>query len=502
MSCLLKKTAIYNAQIQSSPNFFASISSYNHRIEEHNHHHHHHHHHNHRQIISTLTKVPPFRHATQQIHSQFTTNGSLNRCPNVGLMFVFNTLLRRYALGEFPKEAVCLYRQAASVYASGFDSFTYSFLVKSSAKMRDRFLGLQFHGFVIRLGFGCHVYVQTALLNMYVDFGVLGDAYTVFDEMPERNSVTWNVLISGLVKWGLVQEAVCFFREMPEKNVVSWTAMIDGFTSVKDYRGAFDVFREMISRGGIMPTEVSLLAISKAITGFGDLNCCQSIHAYSEKCGYNVSYIQVANCLIDTYAKCGCIASALRLFDGIPTDRRNLITWTSVVAGFAMHGMGKEAELGFEEMQKSGIIPNGVTFLSVLNAYSHSGLVEEGVKLFERMVGEGLVTPDLKHYGSVVDMLGRAGRLKEAEEIVSLLPNDLDSVVIWRTILGACNVHGHAEVAERATRKIQAMERGYGGDYVLMSNILTDRGKFSEAEEFRTLISRRNIIKISGRSSA
>ncbi|KAK9664462.1 hypothetical protein RND81_14G043500 [Saponaria officinalis] len=449
-----------------------------------------------------LNKFPSFRHVTQQIHSQLTINGSLNQSPNTRIIFVFNTILRRYALGEFPKEAIFLYKQVTPSYSSGFDSFTYSFLVKSCAKMWEQFLGFQFHGIVVQLGFECNVYVQTALLNMYVDFGFFGDAYKVFDEMPERNLVTWNVLITGLVKWGHIREAESLFRKMPEKNVVSWTSMIDGFTSVKNYLGAFNVFREMIVQGGIMPTEVSLLAISKAITGFGDLNKCRSIHAYSEKCGYNASYVQVANCLIDTYAKCGCITSASRLFEEILTGRRNLVTWTSMVAGFAMHGMAKEAKQGFEKMQKSGIKPNGVTFLSVLNAYSHSGLVQDGVELFERMIGDGFVTPDLKHYGAVVDMLGRAGRLNEADEIANRIENQIDSVVIWRTILGACSVHGHAAIAERATWKIQAMERGYGGDYVLMSNILTNRGKFSEAEEFRTLISKRNITKISGRSAA
>ncbi|XP_074276755.1 pentatricopeptide repeat-containing protein At1g09220, mitochondrial [Silene latifolia] len=494
MRWLPKQAFIYYVpHLQSFPNFSASISSYNtHTIQDHYYHH----------LLSKLNDFPSSRRATQQIHSQLTTNGSLNQSPTAQIIFLFNTLLRSYAIGEFPQEAIFLYRQATPALSFRFDSFTYSFLIKSCANMSQQLLGFQFHGIVVRSGFDCHVYVQTALLNMCVDFGLLANAYKVFDEMSERNLVGWNILVTGLVKWGHLEEALTLFRKMPKRNVVSWTSMIDAFTSMNNYQGALTVFREMIVLEGIMPTEVSLLAILKAIANLGDLNNCQVLHAYAEKCGFNPRYIHVTNCHIDTYAKCGCIESASRLFQGIPTNRRNVVTWTSIVAGFAMHGMAKEAKKGFEEMQKLGIRPNRITFLSVLNAYSHGGLAQEGVELFERMVDEGFVRPDLKHYGAVVDMLSRAGRLKEAEEIASRIPNHSDGVVIWRTILGACNVHGQAEVAERVTRKIQEMERGYGGDYVLMSNILTNQGKFSEAEKLRKLIDEKEIYKISGRSFA
>uniref|UniRef100_A0A803LT50 Pentatricopeptide repeat-containing protein n=1 Tax=Chenopodium quinoa TaxID=63459 RepID=A0A803LT50_CHEQI len=393
---------------------------------------------------------------------------------------MFNTLLRRYAVGEFPHEALFLYKQAQQSTAlyQYFDSFTYSFLIKACGNLNQRITGFQLHALVVQLGFESDVYAQTALLNMYLDFGLLNDAEKVFDEMPDRNLVTWNVMITGLVKWGHLEAALALFRQMPRKNVVSWTGMIDGFTRMKNHLGAFSLFREMIMVGGIMPTEVTLLAVSTAIAELGDLKNCRLFHSFSEKSGFRANYNQVTNCLLDTYAKCGCIESALRVFEEMFACRRNVVSWTSIISGFAMHGMAIEAEQFLERMEGSGIRPNRISFLSVLNAYT-----------------------DVKHYGCVIDMLGRAGKLKEAEEIAWQIPNDIDDVVIWRTLLGACNFHGDVEIAERVSKKLQDMEREYGGDYVLMSNILTGQGKFNEAQNIRTLMDKRQVLKIAGHSS-
>lgn len=353
----------------------------------------------------------------------------------------------------------------------------------------------------MKLGFECHVYVQTALLNMYVDFGLLSDAKKLFDEMPERNLVTWNGMVTGFVKWGYLEAALDLFWEMPSRNVVSWTGVIDGCTRMKNYFEAFSLYRKMIVVGDILPTEVTFLTIFPAIADLGDIKNCQSIHAYGHKSGFNASAIRVTNSLIDTYAKCGCIRSALKVFNEMPLSRRNLVSWTSIICGFAMQGMAKEALQSFERMESFGFKPNRVTFLGVLSACSHGGLVEEGLLFFRKMNGECQLIPDIKHYGCVIDMLGRAGMLKEAEEIAWEIPNHIDNLIIWRTLLGACSFHGDAEMAERVTRKIGEMERGYGGDYVLMSNILTGHGKFIEAENVRALMDERSVPKVPGHSS-
>ncbi|KAK3197956.1 hypothetical protein Dsin_021371 [Dipteronia sinensis] len=335
---------------------------------------------------------------------------------------------------------------------------------------------------------------------MYVSLGFSVAGTKVFDEMPERNSVTWNVMITGLVKWGELEFARSLFEKMPCRNVVSWTGIIDGYTRMNRFGEALALFRRMVVYDFMQPCEVTILAILPAVWQTGDVKNCQLIHGYGEKKGFNATDIRVSNCLIDTYAKCGCIRSASRFFEKISVERRNLVSWTSIITGFAMHGMGKEAIENFETMERVGLKPNRVTYLSVLNACSHGGLVEEGFKFFYKMVKEGQVLPDIKHYGCLVDMLGRAGRLEEAEKIALQVPSEITNDVIWRTLLGACSFHGNVEMGERATRKILEMERGYGGDYVLMSNILTGVGRFEDAERLREDMDERNALKVPGRS--
>ncbi|KAF2308403.1 hypothetical protein GH714_006766 [Hevea brasiliensis] len=315
--------------------------------------------------------------------------------------------------------------------------------------------GRQFQSLILKVGFQFHVYVQTALVNLYSASGVLGDALLAFDEMPHRNAVTWNVMITGLVKWGEIEFACALFDEMPEKNVVSWTGIIDGYVRMNRYSEGLALFRRMVVAEDIKP---------------------------------------------NTYAKCGCITSALRFFEEISVERKNLVSWTSIISGLAMYGMGKEAVESFEGMEKTGLKPNRVTFLSVLNACSHGGLVEEGLKFFQKMVNEYCIAPDIKHYGCLVDMMGRTSRLEEAEKLALGIPSEIVNVVIWRTLLGACSFHGNIEMGERVTRKIMEIERGYGGDYVLMYNIFAGVGRFEDAERLRRLMDERNALKVPGHS--
>ena len=332
---------------------------------------------------------------------------------------------------------------------------------------------------------------------MYAVCGALLEAKQVLDEMPVRNSVTWNVLITGLAKWGELHLARSLFDEMPMPTVVSWTTIIDGYTRMNQPKQALALFRTMFIDEGIKPTEITLLAIFPAISNLGALEICQLIHTYGEKSGLNASDIRIRTSLLDTYAKCGCIESASGVFGEIAAKGRNLVSWTSIISAFAMHGMAKEAL----EILKECLKPNRITFLSVLNACSHGGLVEEGrLKFFAKMVNEYQMSPDVKHYGGLIDMLGRAGRLDEAEKMALEIPDYVVNVVIWRTLLGACSFHGNVEMGARVTRKILEMERKYGGDYVLLSNIFAGVGRFWDVERVRRLMDERNASKLPGLS--
>lgn len=335
---------------------------------------------------------------------------------------------------------------------------------------------------------------------MYLSSGLLVEAEQLFYEMPQRNLVTWNVFITGLIKWGQVELACSVFNLMPARSVVSWTLVIDGYTRMNRPMKALTLFREMIEVDGIEPTEVTLLTIFPAIANIGCIKICQSVHGYAEKRGFNAFDMRITNALIDLYAKCGCIESVSRFFQEIPNQRKNLVSWTSAISGFAMNGMGREALESFESMEKAGLRPNHVTFLSVLCACSHGGLVEEGLSFFVKMVKDYQLVPEIKHYGCVIDMLGRAGRLEEAEKFALQVPHEVANAVMWRTLLGACSVHNNVEIGQRVTRKVLEIERGHGGDYVLMSNILVGVGRFKDAERLREIIDKRIAFKLPGYS--
>ncbi|CAN1295140.1 Pentatricopeptide repeat-containing protein At1g09220, mitochondrial [Linum perenne] len=422
-------------------------------------------------------------------------------------MLLFNTLLRSYSLSESPHRAFSIYSQLQTLYFNSqsiqppsFDSFSYTYLINAATYASCMTVGTQFQCLGIKVGFQSHVYVQTSLINMYAAAGVLSDALLLFNEMPERNLVTWNVMITGLVKLGELGFARSLFDEMPEKNVVTWTCMIDGYVRMNRFNEGFDLFRRMACSEDVEPSGITILAILPAVSSVKELKHCRLIHCYSEKRGFHEFDIRVANSIIDTYAKCGCIASALKFFEDISTERKNLVSWTSIITGLAMHGMGKEAVHCFDRMEKDGWKPNRVTFLSVCNACSHGGLYEEGLEFFEQMVSKYRVVPDIKHYGSLVDMLARIGRLEEAENLAMSVPTEIANVVIWRTILGACSFHGNVEMAERVTRKIMEIERGYGGDYILMHNIFVGAGRFGDAERLRRLMHQRSAFKVPGQS--
>ncbi|XP_048127428.1 pentatricopeptide repeat-containing protein At1g09220, mitochondrial [Rhodamnia argentea] len=460
-----------------------------------------------KRLFSLLRRHGGSRRVTLQVHGWVIASGLLfkDRSSSSTATLLFNALLRCYALDRLPLEAILLYKHSQSGILSAsssvsFNSFTYTFLLNSCVGLGCTVPGVQLHGLTLKLGFESHVYVQTALVYMYVACGSVGEGGKVFDSMPERNPVSWNVLISGLTKWGRLDLARSLFEEMPVRTVVSWTAIIDGYTRMNQPSEAIHLFRKMVKDDGITPSEITMLTIFPAIANMGSVKVCKSAHCYAEKRGFNSSDIRVSNSLIDLYSKCGCIMSASKFFEEIMDARKNLVSWTSIISAFAMHGMGEEAAQNFGRMEIGGLKPNQVTFLSILNAFSHGGFVEEGLRFFEKMVNVYQLVPDVKHYGSLVDMLGRAGRLKEAEKVALEVPREIANVVIWRTLLGACSFHGDVEMAERATKRILEMERGYGGDYVLMSNVFAGAGRFNDAERLRQLMDQTTASKVPGQS--
>ena len=457
-------------------------------------------------LSSLLRKNESNPRIIHQLHSHFTTAGLLllHRKQDSKKLLLFNPLLRCYSLGETPLRAYFLYDQLQQLHFLSdhdkrlppFDSYTYLFLIKATS---NPLVGIGLHGLTLKLGFEFHVYVQTALVGMYFAAGNRVSAYKVFDEMPERSPVTWNVMITGLTNSGEFEKALCLLEKMPNRNVVSWTTLIDGYARVNKPKEAILLFWRMAC-DAIKPNEITILVILTAVWSFGDLRMCGSVHGYVVKRAFVPCDIRVTNSLIDAYAKCGCIQSSLKFFMDVPNERKNLVSWTTMISAFAMHGMGKEAASMFKDMERLGLRPNRVTMISVLNACSHGGLAEEEfLEFFNKMVSKYKITPDVKHYGCLVDMLRRKGRLEEAERIALEIPSD-QKAVVWRMLLGACSVYDDPEMAERITKKLMELERSHGGDYVLMSNIFCGTGRFTDGERFRKLMDVRGVAKLPGHS--
>ncbi|CAA7037094.1 unnamed protein product [Microthlaspi erraticum] len=466
-------------------------------------------------LHSLLRKNESNPRIIHQLHSHFTTTGLLLLHPkqNSDTLFLFNPLLRCYSLSESPLHAYFLYDQLQQLHFLSdhqqtqrlppFGSFTYLFLLKATSNPRFPYLllGIGIHGLTVKLGFGIQVHVQTALIGLYLAAGnTIDDAYKVFDEMPERSPVTWNVMITGLTNLGEFEKALSFLEKMPNRTVVSWTTLIDGYARVNKPKEAILLFSRMVACDAIKPNEITILAILPAVWSFGDQRMCDSVHGYVAKRGFVKSDIRVTNSLIDAYAKCGCIQSALRFFLEIPNGRKNLVSWTTMISAFAMHGMGREAVSVFKDMERFGLKPNRVTMISVLNACSHGGLAEEEfLEFFDKMVSKYKITPDVKHYGCLVDMLRRKGRLAEAEKIALEIPID-QKAVVWRMLLGACRDYDDPEMAERVGGKLMELEKGHGGDYVLISNVFCGSGRFTDAQRFRKLMDVRGVAKLPGHS--
>jgi pentatricopeptide repeat protein len=300
--------------------------------------------------------------------------------------------------------------------------------------------GSRVHQQIIQSGLESDVFVGSSLVDMYAKCGSIEDACRVFHKMPSRNVVTWTAMVLGHVKCGHEQKALELFQQMQQE--------------------------------GVQPNHVTFVGV---------LNACASVIALEEGRRVHQQIIQsglesdvfVGSSLVDMYAKCGSIEDACRVFNKMPS--RNVVTWTAMLGGCAMHGHGREALRHFEQMCDEGVQPNDITFVCVLSACSHAGLVDEGMCLYASMIRDYMIPAKLEHYTCMVDLLGRAGHLQEAENMIMAMPCKPQAAT-WRALLGACRIHGNVGMAERVAKQILEMEPENAAVYVLLSNIYAAAG--------------------------
>ncbi|XP_057828703.2 pentatricopeptide repeat-containing protein At2g27610 [Cryptomeria japonica] len=342
--------------------------------------------------------------------------------------------------------------------------FTFSRILKACASIGSFQRGKEVHAYVVKSGFESDVFVATSLVDMYAKCSSPEDASKIFYEMPERNVVSWNAMIAGYVQNGHCEEALKLSKQ--------------------------------IDIEGLKLDRFSFVSILGACTALPSLEQGKQFHVCIIKRGYELD-VAVANAIINMYAKSGCIQNSYKVFEKMP--ERNVVSWNSMIAGYAQHGCGKEAIRLFEEMLQAGSEPSHVTFVSVLSACSHVGLVDEGNRYFNSMFGDHDIMPRAEHYACIVDLLSRAGRLNEAANVVKRMPFE-PSALVWRTLLGACRIHGNLELGKHAAECILALEPEDTATYVLLSNIYAVLGRWEDVAKVRKLMKAKGLRKEQGLS--
>lgn len=340
------------------------------------------------------------------------------------------------------------------------------------------------------------VYLGNTLIDMYGRFGSDELARELFDLMPERNVVSWNAMITGYVKVGNLFEARKLFDEMPKKDVISWTSMITGYSHANQFSDALQLFKEMMM-AKVRPDEITIASVISVCAHIGRLDIGKAVHDYIHECNIKVD-MYVGNSLIDMYCKCGSVETAVEVFRGM--KEKDSVSWTSIISGLAVNGRARYALDLFSEMIVKGFEPTHGTFVGVLLACAHAGLVEEGMNYFEDMQNVFKLVPEMKHYGCVVDLLSRYGYLERAYDFIKRMPTAPD-IVVWRMFLSGCKLHGNVVLADIATKQLLKFDPCDSGNYVLSSNAYAGADRWEDAEKMRDLMEECDVLKPSGWSS-
>ncbi|XP_049408426.1 putative pentatricopeptide repeat-containing protein At3g08820 [Solanum stenotomum] len=477
--------------------------------------------------------------------------------PNI---FLYNTMIRGLVSNNCFHQSIEFFHGMRN---EGFlpNNFTFPFLLKSCTRLSDFELGVKAHGLVVKGGFDYDVFVKTGLVCFYARCGFLDDAHQMFDDIPEKNVVSWTAIMTGYIDFGKFKEAIGLFRrslemglspdsftlvrvlsacsrvgdvsagewihryavemdmgrnvfvntglvdmyakcgemakarevfdEMVEKDVVSWSAMIQGYAVNGLPKEALEVFYRM-QRQSVRPDCYSMVGVLSACARLGALEVGEWASKLMDMNEF-LSNAVLGTALIDMYAKCGRMVSAWEIFKQMLVKDR--VIWNAVVSGLAMHGYVKSAFCCFGQVEKLGIKPNGNTFIGLLCACTHAGLVDDGRKYFQSMTHLYSLEPAIEHYGCMVDLLGRAGLLDEAHSLIENMPMKANAV-IWGALLSGCRLHRDTKLAEHVLKQLIELEPWNSGNYVHLSNIYASNNKWDDSEKIRSCMNERRMQKI------
>lgn len=335
-----------------------------------------------------------------------------------------------------------------------------------------------------------------AMIAGYAQNGRLDEALKLFERMPQRDMPSWNTMVTGFIQNGDLNRAEKLFDAMPQKDIITWTAMMTGYIQHGLSEEALKIFNKMQANDGLKPATGTFVTVLGACSDLAGLIEGQQIHQMISKTVFQES-TQVVSALINMYSKCGELHVARKMFDDGLSGHMDLISWNGMIAAYAHHGYANEAIILFNKMQELGFQPNDVTFVGLLTACSHAGLVDEGLKYFDELFKNRYIQVREDHYTCLIDLCGRAGRLKEAFNIIEGLGKEA-SLSVWGALLAGCNMHGNTDIGKLVADKVLKIEPENAGTYSLLSNMYASVGKWKEAANVRMKMKDKGLKKQPG----
>ncbi|KAM5580897.1 putative pentatricopeptide repeat-containing protein [Rosa sericea] len=411
-----------------------------------------------------------------------TSMGSYNTISNFQRLLSFTKQLTSHVNQGSHDKALTLFHHMQASLALPLDAHVFSLVLKSCSAVRRPQLGAAVHSHVTKSSFLSNPFVACALVDMYGKCVSVWTARHLFDEIPHRNVVVWNSMISVCTRNADVAEALRLFEAMDvEPDVSTYNTIIAGTSGMDDgLSRAVEVYRKMCERGW-KPDLITLLALLRACVGVAAFRFIKEIHGYDVRNEID-SHSQLSSGLVEAYGRCGCLENAHSVFRGL--KEKDVVAWSSLISVYAVHGEARAAFNVFREMESAKVVPDEITFLAVMKACSHAeGLADEALSCFDCMRNYG-VQPNSDHYSCLVDVLSRAGRLCEAYEIIRKMPVKVTARA-WGALLSGCRTYGNLELAEIAGKALSELEPDNPSHYLLLSTIYVSLGRHDEAQRMR-----------------
>ncbi|KNA21972.1 hypothetical protein SOVF_038390 [Spinacia oleracea] len=413
-------------------------------------------------------------------------------------LYVYNALIRAYASKSYSGQSInsCpslnLY---IKMLRNGItpDNLTFPFVLKECTRRVDGLIGMVVYSQIVKFGFNYDVYVQNCMISFLCECGFLGCAQKVFDKMPERDVVSWNSMIVGCLRNGGVDLALGMFRKMEKRSIYTWNSMITGFVQAGKPKIALELFQEMQLRSddGVRPDKITIASVVSACASLGAIEYGDWVYDYLKKSGLQIDMV-TETALIDMYGKCGRVDKAIETFRNMP--KKDVLAWTAMISAYALHGYGKEALGLLNEMELKGMRPNHVTFVGLLSACAHAGLVEEGRWCFDIMTRVYSIEPCVYHFACMVDILSRAALFDEAEKLISGMPMEPDAYV-WGALLGGCQMHKNVELGEKVALRLINLDPLNHALYINLCDIYAKAGRFDDVKKIRNFMQEKGIVK-------